>query len=213
VAPLVKQLCDAGLKAEALSLDVQDRERVRSAFDEIAERRGSIDVLANVHGIYHQAPEGVGPVEAESPEDWQRTLSVNLMGVIHTSEAALTHMKRQRSGRIVSVSSMAAVLGGIVSGAAYPVSKAGVTVFMKCVAREGGEYNITANSVAPGHVDTAMAAKVLERVPLEDIQSRTVLGRMGRPDEIASVIAFLASDDASYITGQMFGVNGGQLMA
>jgi 3-oxoacyl-[acyl-carrier protein] reductase len=139
-------------------------------------------------------------------------LAVNLMGVVHTSRAALTYMKSQRFGRIVSVASAAAVVGGYACSAAYAASKAAVACFMKCAAREGAPFGITANSVAPGQIDTAMTAVVLQRVPLASIVERTPLGRLGDPDEVAAAIVFLSSDDASFITGQTVGVNGGMLM-
>lgn len=212
IAELVDQLSEDGLSAFPVELDVRERDGVREVFDAIVAEQGGVHALAVTHGVYHQADEGKGPVEGISPEKWELVMRVNLMGVVHVCEAALPHMKRQRYGRIAVVSSAAAVLGGTASGAAYAVSKAGVTVFVKCVAREGAPYGITANSVAPGQIDTPMTAVVLERVPLEAIVERTPLGRLGMPEEIASAIAYLCSDDASFVTGQMLGVNGGMLM-
>jgi NAD(P)-dependent dehydrogenase (short-subunit alcohol dehydrogenase family) len=208
-SPRLDELSDLG---SVVPLDVTDRAAVANAFDQISARFGSVDVLVNAHGLYQQGADGQGPVEASTPEDWERVLAVNLMGVVHTSEAALAQMKRRRYGRIVSISSAAAVVGGNACGAAYAVSKAGVTCFMKCVAREGAGFGVTANAVAPGQIDTAMTDVVTQRVPLATIVSSTPLGRLGAAEEVASAIAFLSSDDASFITGQMLGVNGGLLM-
>jgi 2-hydroxycyclohexanecarboxyl-CoA dehydrogenase len=208
-SPRLDELGELGL---SIPLDVTNRTAVAKEFDQIAARFGSIDVLVNAHGLYQQGREGQGPVEASTPEDWERVLAVNLMGVVHTSETALTYMKRRGYGRIVSISSAAAVVGGNACGAAYAVSKAGVTCFMKCVAREGAQFGVTANAVAPGQIDTAMTAIVTQRVPVTSIISSTPLGRLGAADEVAGAIAFLTSDDASFITGQMLGVNGGLLM-
>lgn len=201
-----------GFHASLAELDVRDGAAVVEAFDGLAKTCGGIHVLVNAHGVYHQGAQGQGPVEADSPADWESVLAVNLMGVVNTSRAALTHMKRQGFGRIVSVSSAAAVVGGYACSASYAVSKAGVTCFMKCAAREGAPFGITANSIAPGQIDTSMTAVVLERVPLASIVERTPLGRLGDPEEVAGAIAFLSSDDASFITGQAIGVNGGMLM-
>jgi len=201
-----------GLQVSAAELDVRDQAAVDEALAGIAKTYGGIHLVVNAHGVYHQGAEGQGPVEADSAADWDSMLAVNLMGVVHTSRAALPYMKRQRYGRIVSVASAAAVVGGYACSAAYAVSKAGVACFMKCVAREGASFGITANSVAPGQIDTPMTAVVLERVSLASIVERTPLGRLGDPDEVASAIVFLSSDDASFITGQMIGVNGGMLM-
>lgn len=206
------RLDELAVVGAVVPLDVTDRAAVSAAVDDVAASFGSVDVLVNAHGLYHQGADGQGPVEASTPEDWERVLAVNLMGVVHTSEAALAQMKRRRYGRIVSISSAAAIVSGHACGAAYAVSKAGVTCFMKCVAREGAAFGVTANAVAPGQIDTAMTAIVTQRVPLASIVSSTPLGRLGAAEEVASAIAFLSSDDASFITGQMLGVNGGLLM-
>lgn len=201
-----------GLDATTAALDVRDESAVRETVDGIAREHGGVHVLVNAHGVYHQGAEGEGPIEADSPADWESMLAVNLMGVVHTTRGVLPHMKRQRYGRIVTLSSAAGVVGGYACSAAYAASKAAVACFMKCAAREGAAFGVTANSVAPGQIDTAMTAVVMTRVPLSSIEDRTPLGRLGRPDEVASAIAFLSSEDSSFITGQIVGVNGGMLM-
>ena len=199
-------------EATFLEVDVVDGAAVRSAIGRIVEDRGRLDLLVNAHGVYHQGTADQGPVEADTADHWERMLSVNLMGVVNTTRAALEPMKRQRYGRIVTISSAAGVVGGYACSAAYASSKAAVACFMKCTAREGAAYGVTANSIAPGQIDTAMTQVVTTRVPLASIEERTPLGRLGDPSEIASTVAFLGSDDASFITGQVVGVNGGMVM-
>ena len=195
-----------------LPLDVRDANGVAGTVDQAVQRLGGVHLLVNAHGVYHQGRDGEGPIEADTSDHWDSMLAVNLMGVVNTTRAVLPHMKRQRYGRIVTLSSAAAVVGGYACSAAYAASKAAVACFMKCAAREGAAFGITANSVAPGQIDTPMTAVVMTRVPLESIVDRTPLGRLGDPHEVASTIAFLGSDDASFITGQVIGVNGGMVM-
>ena len=207
-----RQLHDLMGTVTPVALDVRDADAVADAVDRVVEAHEGVHVLVNAHGVYHQGRNGEGPIEADTSDHWDSMLAVNLMGVVNTTRAVLPHMKRQRYGRIVTVSSAAGVVGGYACSAAYAASKAAVACFMKCAAREGASFGITANSVAPGQIDTPMTAVVMTRVPLESIVERTPLGRLGDPAEVASTIAFLGSDDASFITGQVVGVNGGMVM-
>lgn len=209
---LERELRERTDAAMAIALDVRDAEAVDTAVEEVAANHGGIHVLVNAHGVYHQGKDGEGPIQADTPAHWQSMLDVNLLGVVNTTRAVLPSMKHQRHGRIVTLSSAAGVVGGYACSAAYAASKAAVACFMKCAAREGAAYGVTANSVAPGQIDTAMTEVVMTRVPLQSIVERTPLGRLGDPSEVAAAIAFLASDDASFITGQVMGVNGGMVM-
>ena len=140
-------------------------------------------------------------------------LAINLDGVLNCTAAALPGMQAARYGRIVSISSEAGRVGSKGS-AVYSAAKGGVVAFMKVIARENGRYGVTANSIAPGPIETPllMGARELGEIGeklIENMKSQTQLGRLGQPDEVAAAVAFLASDDASYVTGETLGVSGG----
>ncbi|MGN6814641.1 MAG: SDR family NAD(P)-dependent oxidoreductase, partial [Solirubrobacterales bacterium] len=148
-----------------------------------------------------------------SQEQWRQTLDVNLGGVMNCTHAALPGMQERGYGRIVNISSEAGRVGSKGS-AAYSAAKAGVIGFTKAIAREAARYGVTANAIAPGPIETPllMGAKefgeIGEKV-IETMRSATQLGRLGQPEEVAAAAAFLASDDASYVTGETLGVSGG----
>ncbi len=140
-------------------------------------------------------------------------IAINLVGVLNCTYAALPGMQQARYGRIVSISSEAGRVGSKGS-AVYSAAKGGVVAFMKTIARENGRYGVTANSIAPGPIETPllMGAKALGEVGeklIDNMKGMTQLGRLGQPDEVAAAAAFLASDDATYVTGETLGVSGG----
>ena len=193
----------------ALELDVRSTDSVRAAV-EVAERElGPVDVLVNNAGY-----DEWGWFTDTDEALWQRVLAVNLVGVIACTHAVLPGMQERRRGRIVNVSSEAGRVGS--SGSAvYSAAKGGVLGFTKAIAIENGRYGITSNAVAPGPIETPllMAAPTehgdIGKRIVENMVGATNLRRLGQPDEVAAAIAFLASDDASYITGQALGVSGG----
>jgi 2-hydroxycyclohexanecarboxyl-CoA dehydrogenase len=193
----------------AFELDVRSTESVRAAVERTERELGPVDILVNNAG-YDEWSWFTATDEAL----WQRVLAVNLVGVIACTHAVLPGMQERRRGRIVNVSSEAGRVGS--SGSAiYSAAKAGVLGLTKALAIENGRYGITVNAVAPGPIDTPLLMGAPEA--LGDIGQRIVdtmigstnLRRLGQPDEVAAVIAFLASDDASYVTGQSLGVSGG----
>jgi 2-hydroxycyclohexanecarboxyl-CoA dehydrogenase len=193
----------------AFELDVRSTESVRAAVEGTERELGPVDILVNNAG-YDEWSWFTATDEAL----WQRVLAVNLVGVIACTHAVLPGMQERRRGRIVNVSSEAGRVGS--SGSAiYSAAKAGVLGLTKALAIENGRYSITVNAVAPGPIDTPLLMGAPEA--LGDIGQRIVdtmigstnLRRLGQPDEVAAVIAFLASDDASYVTGQSLGVSGG----
>jgi 2-hydroxycyclohexanecarboxyl-CoA dehydrogenase len=188
----------------ALTLDVTDPDAVKAAVEEI----GLVEILINNAGT-----DEFGFFTYTTPEQWQRLLAINLVGVFACTHAVLPAMQEAGRGRIVSISSEAGRVGSKGS-AVYSATKGGVIAFTKAIARENGRYGITANAIAPGPIETPllMGAKefgeIGERV-IETMKAGTQMKRLGQPEEVAAAVAFLASDDASFVTGETLGVSGG----
>ncbi len=195
-----------GGEARAFQMDVTSQEQIRHVVDEVLGTWGAIDVLVNNAGIYE-----VLPFEEIDEARWDRVLAVNLKGAFLCCQAVVPHMKRQGGGRIVSIASSAGKTGGTLAGAHYSVSKAGVICLAKQLARELGPHGITVNAVAPGRVDTPMI-HVASDEENEAFRLRTPLGRLGTAQDVANAVVFLASDEASFITGEILDVNGGLLI-
>ena len=189
----------------AFPADVTDAEAVRRAVDGVVARWGRLDVLVNNAGIVRDAA-----LADVTEEDWSSTLDVNLRGTMVCARAAVPHMKAAGFGRILSATSIVARSGNY-GQTAYAASKAGIIGLTRTWARELGPKGITANAVAPGFIDTGMVKSVPAKV-MAELLARTPAGRMGRPDEVASVYLFLASDLASFINGAVVGVDGGLLL-
>ena len=202
LAEVVKQIADEGGAAVALALDVADRASVDAALQKVLEAQGRVDHLVNNAGITRDTL-----LLRMKQEDWDQVLATNLTGTYLCTQAVLKPMLKQRSGRIVNVASVVGVTGNA-GQANYVASKAGIIGFTKAVAREVASRSITVNAVAPGFIDTDMTAAMTEKAR-EAVASSIPLGRVGRPEDIASAVAFLVSDAAAYITGQVLGVDGG----
>lgn len=193
-------------------MDVRDGARIAAAVKAAEEELGPIDILVNNAG-YDEFGFFVNTDEAM----WDRVLGVNLRGVIAVTHAVLPGMQERRRGRIVNVASEAGRVGSSGSGV-YSAAKAGVIGFTKAVAREAARYGVTCNAVAPGPIETPLLMGAPEALgdvgqKLVDVMvGSTVLRRLGQPDEVAAAITFLASDDASFVTGQALGVSGGLAM-
>src|SRR5262245_9034239 len=191
-----------GGQAWGLAMDVARRESVERAFQTILAERGRIDHLVNNAGITRDTL-----LLRMKAEQWDEVLATNLSGVFHCTQAALKPMLKQRSGRIVNVSSVVG-LAGNVGQANYAASKAGIIGFTKSVAREVASRGITVNAVAPGFVETDMT-KEMSEAAREAITQNIPMGRVGRAEDVAGAVLFLLSDAAAYITGQVLGVDGG----
>ena len=195
----------AGGEALAFHADVTDAPAVERAVDGVVAEWGRLDVLVNNAGIVRDATLG-----KVTDEDWAATLDVNLRGTMVCARAALRPMRAAGAGRILSATSVVARMGNY-GQTAYAASKAGIIGLTRAWARELGPLGITANAVAPGFIDTEMSRGVPEKV-LAALLARTAARRLGRPEEVASVYVFLASDLASFINGAVVGVDGGLLL-
>jgi 3-oxoacyl-[acyl-carrier protein] reductase len=178
---------------------------VSAAVERVMAEFGRLDVLVNNAGITRD-----GLLIRMKEEDWDRVLDVNLKGTFHCTKAALGVMVKQRRGRVISIASIVGVMGNA-GQANYAASKAAIIGFSKSIAREYANRGITANVVAPGFIKTAMTDQLPEDVQTK-LREQIPLGRLGTPEDIAQAVAFLASDAAAYVTGQVLHVNGGMWM-
>jgi 3-oxoacyl-[acyl-carrier protein] reductase len=204
-AAVADEIRQAGGAAEAIALDVTDGSAADAAIAGVVERHGRIDILVNNAGIARDQL-----MLRLRRDDWDAVLATNLTSAFSLTQAALKPMIRQRGGRIVSISSVVGQAGNP-GQANYAASKAGLIGFTKAVALEVASRGVTVNVVAPGLVETDMTRELAEKAR-EQWESRIPLRRLGTPDDIAAAVCFLASDEASYITGQVLAVNGGMYM-
>ncbi len=191
--------------AESIGFNVGDSAQVDQAFDKIKSSAGGVDILVNNAGISRD-----GLLMRMKDEDWAQTLNTNLTGSFYCARAASKQMLRAKKGAIVNISSVVGEMGNA-GQAAYVASKAGLIGLTKSMARELGSRNITVNAITPGFIETDMTSALDEKVK-EGHLSVIPLGRYGQAEEVAELVAFLASPNATYLTGQVIGINGGMYM-
>lgn len=191
--------------AKAYAIDVSDHAAVQKIGAQILEDFGRIDILINNAGVTRD-----GLVMRMPVEDWDTVINTNLRGAFNFTQSIIRSMIKQRSGRIINISSVIG-LAGNAGQTNYSASKAGLLGFTKSLARELASRGITVNAVAPGFITTDMTAGLSDEIK-KTIQAQIPLGKTGTPEDIASAVAFLASAEASYITGQVLCVDGGMVM-
>ena len=195
-----------GGSAIAIACDISNGKQYQELAKSVIEKFGSIDILVNNAGVTKD-----GLIMRMSEDDWDIVINTNLKGAFNGTKAVTRHMMKQRSGRIINISSVVGLIGNA-GQANYAASKAGLIGLTKATAKELASRGITANCIAPGYIETDMTKQLSDKIRDALIQ-QIPLGRIGQAKDIASIVCFLASDDASYITGQTFTVDGGMVMS
>lgn len=203
---IVHEAKSKGKKALSVKADVSNEKEVEEMVNRVYSNFARIDILVNNAGIIKR-----GSTEDHSYEDWDRVIAVNLRGTYNCLKAVIPIMKKQGCGKIVNVSSIAGKVGDIASAPSYGSSKGAINTLTKSMARELAEYGICVNAVAPHAIETEMSAEWSQE-KRRQLMSQIPLKRLGRPEEVAAAVLFLASDEASFITGEILDVNGGYLM-
>jgi len=203
---VAREISAFGVKSLAIRVDVSQSDQVSNMIGQVQRTFHRLDILVNNAGIIRR-----GTIETVTEEDWDQVIRVNLKGTFNCCKAVADIMKRQKSGKIINISSVAAKMGDITSAPGYGPSKAAVDALTKTLARQLAQYGITVNAVAPHAIETEMSAQWSEE-KRKAIIDAIPLKRLGKPEDIAEAAIFLASDKANFITGEILDVNGGFVM-
>jgi len=203
IADVVREIESLGSEALAAKANVADSKETEKMANAAIKKFGRIDILANNAGIYP-----FKPLVEMKEEDWDRVMGVNLKGVFNCTKAVLPKMIEQKSGNIINISSIAGAVVGYINLAHYCASKGGVLGFTRAAALELAQYGVRVNAIAPGAVETP-GTKVVGEEALKQVTQTIPLKRIGQPEDVANLVVFLASDDSSYITGQLIVADGG----
>lgn len=198
-------MSDAGIKGEGMNLNVTDGDAVAAIIKRIADEHGAVTLLVNNAGITRD-----NLLMRMKEEEWEAIMDTNLTSIYRVSKACLRGMMKARTGRIISITSVVGAMGNP-GQSNYAAAKAGVMGFSRALAREVASRGITVNTVAPGFIDTDMT-QALPEEQKDALKTQIPLGALGQPEDIANAVGFLASEEASYITGQTLHVNGGMYM-
>lgn len=208
---VVDEIVSKGGEAVCFGMDVTNKTEIEGVFDEVIKKYGRLDILVNNAGIYFPKP-----ALEMTEEEWDRMIDVNLKGQFLCAQRAAKEMAKNKWGRIINISSIASggVGIGFSGGAHYAASKGGIIGMTETLASEWAELGINVNAIGPGIIDTPMArepGKELSKEVNEEVMLRVPLKRIGRPEEVSAMVVFLASEEASYVTGATFYVDGGWL--
>jgi 3-oxoacyl-[acyl-carrier protein] reductase len=207
--PVLDSTVDFEANPVKIALDVTDRKEVEAIMTATVKNCGRVDVVVNAAGVLD-----IKPFLEISEEEWERTFAVNVKGMFFVCQEALKRMIEQKTGCFVNFASISGKVGGVLAGADYSASKAAVICLTKSLAKVGAPHGIRANSVAPGAVYSPMLDSYYQdhAEEMRGFEQNHPLGRFGRAEEVANTVLFLASDQASYITGSCLDINGGTLM-
>jgi len=207
--PVLDSTVDFEANPVKIALDVTDRKEVEAVMTATVKNCGRVDVVVNAAGVLD-----IKPFLEISEEEWERTFAVNVKGMFFVCQEALKRMIEQKTGCFVNFASISGKVGGVLAGADYSASKAAVICLTKSLAKVGAPHGIRANSVAPGAVYSPMLDSYYQdhAEEMRGFEQNHPLGRFGRAEEVANTVLFLASDQASYITGSCLDINGGTLM-
>lgn len=201
-----REIKDIGSEVLVIKADVSIVSELEKIVSNAIKLFNKIDILVNNAGIFSHSS-----LEELTEEQWHRVIDVNLKSALFLSKYVAIYMKKQGGGKIINIASTAGITGGYYAGIDYSISKAGIITLTKALARRLAKYNIKVNAIAPGIIDSPMTRSWPKEV-IEDLVKKIPLGRLGKPEDVANVAAFLASDEADYITGQVIIVDGGLLL-